>query len=70
MTDQLAPVDLRTARLDRGMSLAQMAREIGVTERVLGAAENGAVPRPSNALKIATYFGFRVTDQWPPQVPA
>jgi DNA-binding XRE family transcriptional regulator len=47
------------------MSRAQMAELIGVSDRVLEEAEHGSRPRPENALKIATYFGHRVTDLWP-----
>lgn len=58
-------VDLRVERLRRGKSIAQMAEEIGVTPRVLLAAERGARPHPQNALKIADAFGVDVLDQWP-----
>lgn len=45
--------------------MRQLAQEIGVTERIIGHAENGAKPRPENARKIAEYFGYRATELWP-----
>lgn len=58
--------DLRVERLNRGLSRARLAEQIGVTERVIGLAERGARPRPANAFKIAAYFGRTVTELWPP----
>jgi transcriptional regulator with XRE-family HTH domain len=58
-------VDLRAERLNRGKSVREFAAQLGVTERVLKAAEAGATPRPANALKIADFFGLKVTQMWP-----
>lgn len=58
-------IDLRAERLNRGKSIEAMAADIGVTKRVLQAAENGARPHPPNALKIATFYGKTVTEMWP-----
>lgn len=58
-------IDLAAERRNRGLSQEEMAAEIGVTRRVLGAAENGAQPRGRNATKIARYFSVEVTDIWP-----
>lgn len=59
-------IDIRELRVNRGLSLNQAAREIGVSPNTLGAAETGEVkPRPSSALKIAGFYGYRVTDVWP-----
>lgn len=63
---QVTTFDLRRERLNLGLSRAKLAEKIGVTERVLILAETGSTPRPENARKIADYFGFRVTDLWPP----
>lgn len=60
-----AAIDLRAARLNRGLSLAAMASQIGVTKKVLGDAERGATPQPANALKIASFHGLTVTQMWP-----
>lgn len=58
-------IDLVAERLNRGMSRRQMAKEIGVSEAVLRSAEQGGHPHPSNALKIASYYGVLVTNIWP-----
>lgn len=58
-------MNLREERRRRGKSSRAMADEIGVTQRVLLAAERGATPRPENALLIATAYGFDVVAQWP-----
>lgn len=58
--------DLRAARLNRGRTQRELAAEIGVSRRVLEAAERGdSVPHPANAHKIAQFFGLQVTDLWP-----
>lgn len=54
-------------RLNAGKSRARLAKEIGVSERVLRLAEIGVTPRPANALKIATYYDRTVVDMWPPE---
>ncbi len=58
---------LQEERLNAGKSRAALAREIGVSERVLRLAEIGVTPRPANALKIADYYGRTVVDMWPPE---
>lgn len=58
-------VDLRSERLNRGLTVAQMAERAGVTKRVLQNAERGTTPHPANALKIATFLERQVTDIWP-----
>lgn len=57
---------LRTARLDRGLTLRAAAQRIGVNWKTLQRAEAGdAVPYPATALRIADFYGLRVTDIWP-----
>lgn len=59
-------IDIRTLRLNRGLSLNEAARQIGISPNTLAAAESGEVrPWPSSALKIAGFYGYRVTDVWP-----
>jgi transcriptional regulator with XRE-family HTH domain len=59
-------IDIQRLRLDRGLSLNKAAAEIGVSPNTLAAAEAGdSNLRPSSALKIASFFGFRVTEVWP-----
>lgn len=59
-------IDLRAERLNRGLSVSAAASQIGVSPTTLARAEDGAfTPRPANALKIAAFYGHRVTDVWP-----
>lgn len=58
-------VDLRSARLNRGLSIRQAADQMGVAPNTLKRAEEGEMPHPGNALKIAGFFGHQVTDVWP-----
>lgn len=57
---------LEELRVDRGMSVPDLAKAAGVSAYVIRRAEaTGSRPRPENALKLARYFGLRVTDVWP-----
>jgi transcriptional regulator with XRE-family HTH domain len=59
-------ISLKAERLNRGLSIRAAAKEIGVTAPTLGRAESGEGGiHPVNALKIATFYGYRVTDIWP-----
>jgi transcriptional regulator with XRE-family HTH domain len=58
------PFDLRTARLNRGLTLRQAAEVIGVPTMVLSRAERGTRPHPGNAKAIADFYGRRVSDVW------
>jgi DNA-binding XRE family transcriptional regulator len=59
-------IDLVAERLNRGLSVRQAAQQIGVTPQTLTRAEERIFnPHPNNALKIATFYGYRVTDVWP-----
>lgn len=61
-----ALVDLRAQRVNRGLSQAQAAREMGVDSDALARAERGVGrPHPRNALRIADFYGYKVTDIWP-----
>jgi hypothetical protein len=42
-----------------------MARDIGVSPRVLQGAERGVMPKPANQLAIAEAYGLDVLVQWP-----
>ena len=59
-------IDLRADRLNRGLSAEEMAKKIGVKPHVLRYVEKtGNRPLPSNAFKIARFYGVSVTDMWP-----
>lgn len=65
--------DLRALRLNRGLSIVDAAKQMGVEPVVLHRAERGiSKPRPGNALAIASFFDREVTDIWPvgEEVPA
>lgn len=59
-------VDIRAERLNRGLSVADAAAQMNVDRDTLARAETGKTdPHPRNAIKIAGFFGYRVTDVWP-----
>ncbi len=58
--------DLRAERLNRGLSLAAAAEVMEVDRDALRRAEEGiGRPHPRNALAIASFYGYKVTDLWP-----
>ena len=58
-------VNLRAMRLDRGLSLRQMATQCGNQEWVIRSAETGEhVPHPRNARVIADFHGLRPSEIW------
>lgn len=62
-------VNLRELRVNKGLSQAAAAKAMGVDSDALARAERGdTTPHPRNALKIAAYYGFQVTDVWPLEV--
>jgi transcriptional regulator with XRE-family HTH domain len=68
----MSDFSLKAERLNRGLSLSAAADEIGVPLNVLSRAEAGeGMPHPSNAKRIADFYGCQVTDIWPVEgVPA
>lgn len=65
----MAHTHLIASRLNRGLSIADAAEEIGVTYDILEGAEKGRRPHPRNALKIASFYDRKVTDLWPIDEP-
>lgn len=57
--------DLRSARLNRGLSVRRAADEIGVARATLRRLEDGRSVHPATAKQIADYFGVQVTDLMP-----
>lgn len=57
--------NLTSARLNKGLSIPALAAKANVPDHVIYHAEKGGMPRPENALKIATALGVSVTDVWP-----
>lgn len=63
-------VNLKAERLNRGLSLTGAADAAQVPLNVLARAEAGdGKPHPSNALKIADFYGHKVTEIWPLRLP-
>lgn len=59
-------VDLRTYRLNKGLSAQKLADEIGVSIDVIYHLERrGNRPQPANALAVASHFGLTVEQMWP-----
>lgn len=59
-------VDIYADRINRGLSRAALAAELGVSEDVIRQLEKtGRRPQPANALKIATHYGATVLEMWP-----
>lgn len=59
-------VDLRSERINRGLGMTEAAKRMDVHVSILARAEAGiSQPHPKNALKIARFFGYQVTDVWP-----
>lgn len=58
-------INLRAERLNRGLSLRQAAKAMDVPEQSIRRAELGEGVTPQNAYKIASFFGYKVTDLWP-----
>ena len=54
-------VSLKAERLNRGLSLRKMAKEVGVAAGTLARAEEGDRVHPGSALKIAKFLGLQVT---------
>lgn len=69
MTPPVA-INLRAERMNRGLSAAVAAGEMGIEKQTLLNAETGTSPRPENAKKIADFYGYRVTDIWPITEPS
>lgn len=63
-------INLKAERVNRGLGLQEAADAIGVPRNTLIQAELGKrVPQPPNAFKIASFFGYKVTDIWPVEDP-
>jgi ribosome-binding protein aMBF1 (putative translation factor) len=63
--------DLKTARLNAGLSIRGLAREIDVPEQSIRRFEAGdSGLHPANAKRIADRFGVQVTDLLPIKEPA
>lgn len=57
--------DLRSARLNAGLSQRKLAAVVGVSRMTVQNLEAGRGAHPVNAKKIADHFGVEVTDLLP-----
>jgi len=63
-------IDIRSARRNRGWTLADAARRFGITESALSMIERELRrPTPKVAYEIASTYGLQVTDIWPEPEP-
>lgn len=53
---------LRTWRIDEGLSQSEAARRIGVSPYAYRSLESGRSASPANVKKIAEYFGRTATE--------
>lgn len=58
-------VNLKAERINRGLSVKALAEILGVSRDTIERAERGESLHPSNAFKVADFYGFKVTDVWP-----
>lgn len=61
--------NLEAERRNRGLTLRELADEIGIDMHALRRAEQGGKPHPKNAKLIADHFGVQVTAIWPVSDP-
>lgn len=59
--------DLYAARVNRGLSQRDAARECDVPLTTIQALEDGRTAHPRNAKKVADFFGVKATDLIPPR---
>jgi predicted transcriptional regulator len=57
--------NLTIERLNAGLSIPDFATAVGVSDRTIRRLESGAAVHPSNAKKVADFFGVKVTDLMP-----
>lgn len=57
--------DIKVWRINKGLSLDQLADEIGVSKSTLHKAEEGGNLWNQSRKAIADYFGLLVTTIWP-----
>ena len=57
--------DLRTERMNRGLTQAALARELGIDRGTVIRLERGGTPLADTALKIADWVGSTPAEMWP-----
>lgn len=58
-------IDFRKERLNRGLSLTQLSALTEVPRNTIARVERGAEPVPETKRKLASFYGWEVTEIWP-----
>lgn len=61
----VAPFDLRTARINAGLTQRELAETVGVQLPTIQRLEGGLGAYPSNAKKVADFFKVKVEQLMP-----
>lgn len=64
MVEGPAKISLRIERLNKGLSIRALSREIPMNMATIRAAEAGRPLTPASAFKLAEFFGRKVSDVW------
>jgi transcriptional regulator with XRE-family HTH domain len=62
-------LDLRTERMNRGVTIETLAAETGVSRATIIRLEQGATPQAPTAKRVAAFFDLKATDLWPVENP-
>jgi transcriptional regulator with XRE-family HTH domain len=65
MTPTRQTINLKAERLNRGLSMIALAKQLGTSRQTIWNAENGKGVGPALSYRIADFYGYRVTDIWP-----
>jgi transcriptional regulator with XRE-family HTH domain len=58
-------LNFEAERRNRGLSLKQMAKAVGISKSTWARLEKGDTLSAANSLKVAEYFDLTVTEIWP-----
>lgn len=62
-------MNIYVERINRGLTISEVAETCDVARSTLVKAEGGEMPQPPQAKRIADFYGVRVTDIWPVPEP-
>lgn len=58
-------MNIHAERVNRGLTISEVADACRIARATLVKAEQGVMPMPPVAKRIADYYGCQVTDIWP-----
>lgn len=61
----MTALKLRMMRIDRGLSREALAQKAGISSPTVKRLEEGELPSPAIAFKVAGFFDLRPTELWP-----